>query len=113
MENPNFGPGDMCFRDFSKPWYNDRAEGLCINAIESLLGKNLTEFTFNGKGADPGRRCVEIGAEFGISLLYYVDSGMAGIELQKLIDALETQGKFSHSQLEDRYNSLLKSHPRK
>ena len=46
MDYPNFGPGDMRFRDFSKPWYNDRAEALCVNAIESLIGEPLTSFTF-------------------------------------------------------------------
>lgn len=110
MENPNFGPGDLCFRDFSKPWYNDRAECLCINAIESLIGEPITKFTFKKGSPDPSARCVEIGKKYNVALRYFGDSGYACIELQKLIDALESQAVFSHSQLEDRYNLLLREH---
>ena len=44
MDTPDFGPFDKRFRDFSKPWYNDHAFALCINAIESLIGENTTDF---------------------------------------------------------------------
>ena len=110
MNEPNFGPGDLCFRDFSQPWYNDRAEALCINAIESLIGEPITKFTFKEGSPDTSARCVEIGKKYNVSLRYYGDAGWAGKELQKLIDALEGKGIFSHFQLEDRYNLLLKEH---
>ncbi len=110
MDNPNFGSGDLCFRVFSKPWYNDRAEGLCINAIESLTGENLTSFSFMLGDWEMSKRIVEIGNKYNIPTRYVQDIGWSCIELQKLIDALEEQGIFSHAQLEDRYNALLKEH---
>lgn len=108
MNDPNFGPGDLCFRDFSKPWYNDRAEGLCINAIETLIGEDITTFSFVFGDWSMSKRIAEIGDKFNIPVRYIEDIGWSCVELQKLIDALEAQGVFSHSQLEDRYNSLLK-----
>ena len=113
MDYPNFGPGDMRFRDFSKPWYNDRAEALCVNAIESLIGEPLTSFTFREETPDSSRRAVQIGEKFNIHVNYSPDSAKSGCELQKLINALESQGLFSHAQLEARYNSLLRERPNK
>lgn len=110
MNDPNFGPGDLCFRDFSKPWYNDRAEGLCINAIESLLGENISSFSYVFGDWAMARRIAELGKKFNIPVRYIKDVGQSCIELQKLIDALESQAVFSHSQLEDRYNLLLREH---
>lgn len=105
---PDFGPGDMRFRDFSKPWYNDRSMALCINAIESLLGKLPTDFFNPSNRKDLSRQCVEIGAKFGIVVSYSTNIQHIGIQLQKLIVALETKSLFTHNQLEDCYNLLLK-----
>jgi len=106
MKLPDFGPGDMCFRDFSKPWYNDHATALCVNAIESLIGESITEFFCRPGGYDLSKRCIEIGAKFNIPVPYATNLQIAGIALQNLIVALEAKGLFSHSQLEERYNSL-------
>ena len=110
MNDPYFGPGDLCFRDFSKPWYNDRAECLCIYAIESLIGEPITELAFKNVSPDPSARCVEIGKKYNVTLRYFGDAGWACMELHKLIDALEAKGIFSHHQFEDRYNLLLQEH---
>lgn len=108
MELPKFGPGDLCFRDFSKPWYNDRAMGMCLNAIESLIGEEQTDFFGNPGKFNFSQRCVEIGAKFNIFAPRVCMLHEASIELQNLISALESKGVFTHHQLEARYNSLRK-----
>ena len=110
MKESKIGPKDMNFRDFSKPWYHLPAGGLCVNAIESLTGEKITDYSCGIEVRDFSKRCIEIGARHNISIKFSGDIGTSCIELQNLINALESQGLFSHSQLEERYYSLLRQH---
>lgn len=97
----------MCFRDFSKPWYNDRATALCVNALESLIGDKPTDF-FNGNNKnDISSKCVEIGSIYSIQINYSTSIEIVCKELQKLIDGLVSNGHLTLGQIESRYNSLL------